>query len=107
MLHCLAELTPLFPFADSLLGLEADGSDSDSSSSSSSSAVDAPSPRKRRKMEAFGLEDDCPLFPTLPEYVLEVAAASIQAARELRDGRADVAIAWTGGRCVRSSPLRT
>lgn len=46
----------------------------------------------------MGLEDDCPTFPELSSYAEQVAGASIQAARELRDGRADVAIAWTGGR---------
>ncbi|GAA5870757.1 hypothetical protein JCM3774_001670 [Rhodotorula dairenensis] len=58
-------------------------------------------PRKRRREDAFngvGLQDDCPVFPELPDYVQLVAGASIAAARELRDGRADVAIAWTGGR---------
>ncbi|KAM0748508.1 Arginase/deacetylase [Meredithblackwellia eburnea MCA 4105] len=88
--------------------------DSDSSSSDApvpnfnlrnpTSPPPQPSPRKRRQLE-FGLEDDCPIFPLLPSYVREVAGASIQAARELRDGRARVAVSWNGGRhhCKRGS----
>jgi acetoin utilization deacetylase AcuC-like enzyme len=53
--------------------------------------------------EAYGLEDDCPIFAELSEYVKEIAGASLTAARELRDGRADIAVAWTGGRFVYSS----
>ncbi|KAG0662140.1 hypothetical protein C6P46_003533 [Rhodotorula mucilaginosa] len=71
----------------------------------SSERSSAPSrPRKRRKDASAaadnksGLQDDCPVFPELADYVQLVAGASIAAARELRDGRADVAIAWTGGR---------
>lgn len=59
------------------------------------------SPRKRQKLGhagAHGLEDDCPEFFGMGEYVWEVAGASLTAARELREGRAEVAIAWTGGR---------
>ncbi|POY75128.1 hypothetical protein BMF94_1758 [Rhodotorula taiwanensis] len=64
-------------------------------------APSSPHPRKRRKAEhgsSIGLQDDCPVFAELPDYVQLVAGASIQAARELRDGNADVAISWTGGR---------
>jgi acetoin utilization deacetylase AcuC-like enzyme len=57
-------------------------------------------PLKRQKTSSFGLEDDCPMFEGLGDYVLEVGGASLVAARELRDGRADIAIAWTGGRYV-------
>ncbi|KAI0292584.1 Arginase/deacetylase [Russula brevipes] len=46
----------------------------------------------------FGLEDDCAPFPGLGEYVLGIAGASIAAARELAEGRCDVAICWDGGR---------
>lgn len=69
-----------------------------------SSEGSSPRPRKRRKDESAaldsetGLQDDCPVFPELADYVQLVAGASIAAARGLRDGRADVAIAWTGGR---------
>lgn len=46
----------------------------------------------------FGLEDDCPPFPGLSEYVLAVAGATLTAARELAEGRCDIAICWDGGR---------
>ncbi|KAH9979778.1 histone deacetylase 8 [Russula compacta] len=46
----------------------------------------------------FGLEDDCAPFPGLAEYVLGIAGASITAARELAEGRCDIAISWDGGR---------
>jgi histone deacetylase 8 len=68
-------------------------------SGESETSDDEDGPRtKRQKVETFGLQDDCPWFAELEDYVREIAGASIQAARELRDGRADVAIAWTGGR---------
>ncbi|KDQ10349.1 hypothetical protein BOTBODRAFT_36251 [Botryobasidium botryosum FD-172 SS1] len=47
---------------------------------------------------AFGLEDDCPPFPGLPRYVQLVAGASLTGAGVLREGHADVAIVWDGGR---------
>ena len=49
---------------------------------------------------------DCPPFPGLSEYVLAVAGASLTAARELAEGRCDIAICWDGGRslpCLTSS----
>ncbi|VDC01320.1 unnamed protein product [Peniophora sp. CBMAI 1063] len=46
----------------------------------------------------YGLEDDCAPFPGMREYVLAVAGASLAAARELVEGRADVSICWDGGR---------
>ncbi|GAA5878232.1 hypothetical protein JCM1840_004043 [Sporobolomyces johnsonii] len=78
-----------------------DEPDSDSSAPSLRTfglANEGPSPRKRRKTDALGLQDDCPRFDALDDYVRLVAGASLTAARELRDGKADVAIAWTGGR---------
>ncbi|BGP48643.1 hypothetical protein JCM10450v2_004519 [Rhodotorula kratochvilovae] len=97
-------------YIDAILGTE-DGeisasSDEDDISSSLSSPPrtfglsshsDEP-PRKRKKVDTLGLHDDCPVFDELPAYVKLVAGASMTAARELRDGRADVAINWTGGR---------
>lgn len=101
---------------DALLGRDCSAS---SNNSDTSSDEDLPIKRsfgittderavKRRKVnhavkeeaeeEEYGLESDCPLFQGLADYVLEVAGASITAARELREGRADIAIAWTGGR---------
>ena len=111
------ELTALRPI-DAILGKANSELDSESDSSDSSSSEEevaapsfglssersSPRPRKRRKDESaatdseIGLQDDCPVFPELADYVQLVAGASITAARELRDGRADVAIAWTGGR---------
>lgn len=110
------ELTAL-RLIDAILGKANSEPNAESESSDSSSEEEAappsfglsserssPRPRKRRKDAAtaadseIGLQDDCPVFPELANYVQLVAGASIAAARELRDGRADVAIAWTGGR---------
>lgn len=49
----------------------------------------------------FGTQD-CPPFPGLSEYVLAVAGASLTAARELAEGRCDIAICWDGGRSLQS-----
>ncbi|GAA6042077.1 hypothetical protein JCM8097_004097 [Rhodosporidiobolus ruineniae] len=105
-------------YVDAILGRDPDASSS-SSTSGSSSDEDDPSepepsfglsrpsssshqpPTKRRRTApsaALGLENDCPLFPSLPSYARLVAGASMTAARLLRDGEADVAINWTGGR---------
>ncbi|KAI0746555.1 histone deacetylase complex protein [Daedaleopsis nitida] len=46
----------------------------------------------------YGLEEDCPSFAHLPEYVRLVAGASLSAARALREDQADIAICWDGGR---------
>ncbi|KAI0764765.1 histone deacetylase complex protein [Fomes fomentarius] len=46
----------------------------------------------------YGLEEDCPSFPHLPEYVRLVGGASLSAARVLREDQADIAICWDGGR---------
>jgi len=46
----------------------------------------------------FGLEDDCPSFKGLPDYVQLVAGASLSAASVLRQQKADIAICWDGGR---------
>ncbi|EMD31974.1 hypothetical protein CERSUDRAFT_119291 [Gelatoporia subvermispora B] len=46
----------------------------------------------------FGLEDDCPPFRALPEYVRLVAGASLTAARQLSEEKADIAVCWDGGR---------
>ncbi|KAI0301552.1 histone deacetylase complex protein [Multifurca ochricompacta] len=59
--------------------------------------ADPPGPDSASCKE-FGLEDDCPPFPGLGEYVLGIAGASLTAARELAEGRCDVAICWDGGR---------
>ncbi|KAG8756868.1 hypothetical protein FRC14_002575 [Serendipita sp. 396] len=46
----------------------------------------------------FGIEDDCPWFRGLNVYVPAVAGATLAAAETLISGRADIAIAWDGGR---------
>jgi len=50
------------------------------------------------RLDRHGLEDDCPVFTELPSYARAVVGASLAAAQELRDGRADIAICWDGGR---------
>ncbi|KAF8504298.1 Arginase/deacetylase [Russula emetica] len=57
-----------------------------------------PSGTDRMNRNEFGLEGDCAPFPGLREYVLGVAGASMTAARELAEGRCDIAICWDGGR---------
>ncbi|CAK5272980.1 unnamed protein product [Mycena citricolor] len=46
----------------------------------------------------FGLEDDCPPFDGMSEYVRLVAGATLTAVKTLRQPRCDVAICWDGGR---------
>lgn len=46
----------------------------------------------------FGLEDDCPPFRGLSDYVQLVAGASLTAARALQMPDVTVAICWDGGR---------
>ncbi|KAF9561398.1 histone deacetylase complex protein [Agrocybe pediades] len=46
----------------------------------------------------FGLEDDCPLFAGLSEYVELVAGATLTAARALQQDLTDISICWDGGR---------
>lgn len=46
----------------------------------------------------FGLEDDCPPFQGLPEYVQLIAGAVLTAAEVLRQSKAEIAICWDGGR---------
>ncbi|QRW10641.1 histone deacetylase family protein [Ceratobasidium sp. AG-Ba] len=46
----------------------------------------------------FGLEDDCPVFPGINDYVLLVAGATLTAAQAVQTGRFDAAICWDGGR---------
>ncbi|GAA5967732.1 hypothetical protein JCM11641_005748 [Rhodosporidiobolus odoratus] len=102
-------------YVDTLLGQETDAADSSGSEESDDSAVSpyeptyglsrlasssAP-PRKRQKTStstSLGLQDDCPLFLSLALYSTLVAGASMTAARLLRDGEADIAISWAGGR---------
>ncbi|KAH7921557.1 Arginase/deacetylase [Leucogyrophana mollusca] len=46
----------------------------------------------------FGLEDDCPPFRGLREYIQLVAGATLTAVGALKDDIADIAICWDGGR---------
>ncbi|KAK1231451.1 hypothetical protein PQX77_005431 [Marasmius sp. AFHP31] len=46
--------------------------------------------------EDFGLEDDCPVFPGLGDYIKAIAGATLTASSALR--AADIAICWDGGR---------
>ncbi|KAF9041205.1 histone deacetylase complex protein [Panaeolus papilionaceus] len=46
----------------------------------------------------FGLEDDCPYFPGLPEYMQLVGGATLTAVVALQRNLADVSICWDGGR---------
>jgi len=46
----------------------------------------------------YGIEDDCPPFPGLNRYVQLVAGATLTAVDVLKNGKADIAISWDGGR---------
>ncbi|KAF8962333.1 hypothetical protein BDZ97DRAFT_1122965 [Flammula alnicola] len=46
----------------------------------------------------FGLEDDCPRFAGLAEYIQMVGGATLTAARALQNNLTDIAICWDGGR---------
>ncbi|KAF9476814.1 histone deacetylase complex protein [Pholiota conissans] len=46
----------------------------------------------------FGLEDDCPRFAGLAEYVQLVGGATLTATKALQQNLADIAICWDGGR---------
>lgn len=49
--------------------------------------------------EVYGLQDDCPAFPLLPQYVTAVAGGTIACARFLTSQRqSSIAINWHGGR---------
>ncbi|PPQ68447.1 hypothetical protein CVT26_006034 [Gymnopilus dilepis] len=46
----------------------------------------------------FGLEDDCPPFRGLPQYVQIVGGATLTAVSALQQHLTDIAICWDGGR---------
>ncbi|KAF9521808.1 hypothetical protein CPB83DRAFT_878428 [Crepidotus variabilis] len=46
----------------------------------------------------FGLEDDCPIFPGLSEYIQLVGGATLTAVAAIQQNLASVAICWDGGR---------
>ncbi|KAH9985503.1 hypothetical protein BJV77DRAFT_1061972 [Russula vinacea] len=58
----------------------------------------APTARPAMSLALKAYATDCAFFPGLKEYALGVAGASMAAARELAEGRCDVAICWDGGR---------
>ncbi|PFH50481.1 hypothetical protein AMATHDRAFT_3872 [Amanita thiersii Skay4041] len=52
----------------------------------------------KANLAEWGLEDDCPIFPGLPEYVRMIGGATLTAARSLRHPKVGIAICWDGGR---------
>ncbi len=48
--------------------------------------------------ETHGLEDDCPIFSQLSDFVLWNAGATLTAVEALSSGECDVAMHWHGGR---------
>ncbi|KAF7291897.1 Hist-deacetyl domain-containing protein [Mycena indigotica] len=46
----------------------------------------------------YGLEEDCPMFPRVSDYVRLVGGAAITAAKKLQHPRCELAICWDGGR---------
>lgn len=46
----------------------------------------------------FGLEDDCPPFRNMHEYIQLVAGATLTAVDALKNDVCDIAICWDGGR---------
>lgn len=79
---------------------------SDSDASGASSPVNGRASKRRRttagapraKHARFGLVDDSPPFDGLADYCVQVAGASLAAAEEVREGRAQVGVSWDGGR---------
>ncbi|KAF8508253.1 histone deacetylase 8 [Hysterangium stoloniferum] len=65
--------------------------------SSASTSKDARSEAHDRP-DLLGLEDDCPPFVGLSQYVQLVAGASLTAAAVLKQDDADISINWDGGR---------
>jgi histone deacetylase 8 len=57
------------------------------------------------RIHAYLLTQDCPWFRGLHLYVPVIAGATLTAVKILIEGRADVAIAWDGGRYVISAFL--
>ncbi|KAG0706890.1 hypothetical protein DFH29DRAFT_898822 [Suillus ampliporus] len=46
----------------------------------------------------FGLEDDCPMFRGIKDYITQVAGATLTGAAVIRNDVSDIAICWDGGR---------
>jgi histone deacetylase 1/2 len=51
----------------------------------------------RQEMREHNFNEDCPVFGGLFDFCRLYAGASVQAARRLNDGLADIAINWGGG----------
>ncbi|KAF8340132.1 histone deacetylase 8 [Amanita rubescens] len=49
-------------------------------------------------LSEWGLEDDCPTFPGLSEYVRSIAGATLAAVQCLQQPKYEIAICWDGGR---------
>ncbi|RSH88876.1 hypothetical protein EHS25_002538 [Saitozyma podzolica] len=76
-------------------GAEAEAKASGSDAGSASSAEYRP---KKRRREVHGLEHDCPPFPLLRDYALQLASATQTACRLVASGKAHAAVCWDGGR---------
>ncbi|KAG9311651.1 hypothetical protein JVU11DRAFT_7886 [Chiua virens] len=50
------------------------------------------------KVAEFGLEDDCPPFRGMHEYIPLIAGATLTAVDAIKDNLCDVAVCWDGGR---------
>ncbi|KAF8839677.1 arginase deacetylase [Paxillus ammoniavirescens] len=50
------------------------------------------------QISKFGLEDDCPPFRGMHEYIQLVAGATLTAVDAIKEGLCDVAVCWDGGR---------
>ncbi|KAJ8907231.1 hypothetical protein NDN08_003712 [Rhodosorus marinus] len=50
-----------------------------------------------KQLQKFSVKGDCPLFDGLYEFCQKYAASSIDGARKLMAGSADIAINWAGG----------
>ncbi|ORX54678.1 Arginase/deacetylase [Piromyces finnis] len=51
-----------------------------------------------KKMNEYGLEDDCQIFKGIKKYCLLVAGSTLTAAHELISKTSDIVINWDGGR---------
>jgi len=58
----------------------------------------SPSPNQVPNASEFGLEDDCPPFLGLPDYVQLIGGATLTAVSALHNDITDIAICWDGGR---------
>ncbi|KAH3761283.1 histone deacetylase 9 [Pelomyxa schiedti] len=69
---------------------------------SSEEGEDSKSTKKKsklsKKLDLYGLCDDCEVFPRLFDYCLAIAGGTLQACRELIHGRSSISIHWNGGR---------